>query len=118
MKKTVLISFLLILTLVASSQFVFQTEFKQGAVVVGEPFRIQYLLEDRNDIEFFAPDFNGFRLVNQPEVRIAVTYGTGERKNLKNIIYTLEALKPGKYTIPGAGARAGNQFEKGNDVFV
>jgi hypothetical protein len=118
MKKTVLISLLLILTLVASSQFVFQTEFKQGAVVVGEPFRIQYLLEDRSDIEFSAPDFNGFRLVNQPEVRIAVTYGTGERKNLRNIIYTLEALKPGKYTIPGAGARVGNQYEKGDNVLV
>jgi hypothetical protein len=118
MKRTVLISLLLILTLVASSQFVFQTEFKQGAVVVGESFRIQYLLEDRSDIEFYAPDFNGFRLVNQPEVHIAVTNGTGEKKNLRNIIYTLEALKPGKYTIPGAGARAGNQYEKGDDLLV
>jgi hypothetical protein len=118
MKKTVLISILLILTLVASSQFVFQTEFKQEAVVVGEPFRIQYLLEDRSDIEFYAPDFNDFRLVNQPEVHIAVTYGTGEKKNLRNIIYTLEALKPGKYTISGAGARVGNQFKKGDDLLV
>jgi hypothetical protein len=119
MKKTVLISILLILTLVASSQFVFQTEFNQRAVEVGESFRIQYLLEDRSDIEFYAPDFNGFRQVNQPEVHIAVTYGSkGEKKNLRNIIYTLEALKPGKYTIPAAGARAGNQFEKGDDVLV
>lgn len=118
MKKTVFISLLLILTLVASSQFVFQTEFRQGAVVVGEPFRIQYLLEDRSDIEFSAPDFNGFRLVNQPEVHIAITNGTGEPKKLRNIIYTLEALRPGKYTIPGAGARVGNQFEKSDDVEV
>lgn len=118
MKKTVLISLLLILTLVASSQIVFQAEYRQGPVVVGEPFRIQYLLEDRSDIEFFPPDFNGFRIVSQPEIRTAVTYGPGEPKNLRNIIYTLEALKPGKYTIPGAGARTSNQFVKVDDVLV
>jgi len=38
MKKTVLISLLLILTLAASSQFVFQTEFRHGPVVVNKSF--------------------------------------------------------------------------------
>ena len=88
-------------TLLVNSQFVFQTFFKQGAVAVGEPFRIQYVLEDRSDIEFFPPDFTGFRMVNQPSVYGGVTYGDGEPKNLSNIIYTLEAIKPGKYKIPG-----------------
>ena len=118
MKKTVLISLLLILTLVASSQFVFQTEFRHGPVVVGEPFRIQYLLEDRSDIEFFAPDFDGFRLVRQPEVYRGESYGSWGTKNVRNIIYTLEALKPGKYTIPGAHARAGDQAKKVEDLQV
>ena len=119
MKKTVLISLLLILTLVASSQFVFLTKSKQGPVAVGEPFRIQYVLEDLNDIEFFPPDFNGFRIANQPSVYGGdVTYGTGEARKLKNIIYTLEALQPGKYTIPGATARGNGRLQKSDDVEV
>jgi len=118
MKKTVLISLLLILTLAASSQFVFQTEFRHGPVVVNKSFRIQYLLEDRSDIEFIAPDFDGFRLVRQPEVYRGETYGSWGTKNVRNIIYTLEALKPGKYTIPGARARAGDQFKKVEDLVV
>ena len=118
MKKTVLISLLLILTLAASSQFVFHTEFKQGPVEVGKSFRIQYLLEDRSDIQFFPPDFNGFRLVNQPETYMAETYGSWGSRNVRNIIYTLEALKPGKYIIPGARARAGDQTKKLDDLVV
>ncbi len=118
MKKTVLISLLLIQTLLASSQFVFQTEFRHGPVVVGESFRIQYLLEDRSDIEFFAPDFDGFRLVRQPEVYRGESYGSWGTKNVRNIIYTLEALKPGKYIIAGAHARAGDQAKKVEDLQV
>ena len=118
MKKAAFISLFLVLTLLANSQFVFQTFFKQGAVAVGEPFRIQYVLEDRSDIEFFPPDFTGFRMVNQPSVYGGVTYGDGEPKNLRNIIYTLEAINPGKYKIAGATARKGNQLEKTDDVIV
>jgi hypothetical protein len=118
MKKAAFISIFLVLTHFANAQFVFETFFKQGAVAVGEPFRIQYVLEDRSDIEFFPPDFSGFRMVNQPSVYGGVTYGAGEPKNLKNIIYTLEAIKPGRYTIAAASARMGNQLEKSDNVIV
>jgi hypothetical protein len=117
-KKAAFILLFLGLNLLANSQFVFQTFFKKGAVAVGEPFRIQYVLEDRSDIEFFPPDFSGFRMVNQPSVYGGVTYGAGEPTNLKNIIFTLEAINPGKYTISGATARKGNQLEKSDDVIV
>ncbi|MEO5563818.1 MAG: BatD family protein [Chitinophagaceae bacterium] len=116
MKKTVLISVLLAFYVLAGAQVIFQTSVKAGPVVVGEPFTIQYLLEDIPDAEFIPPDFTNFRVVNKPRINEGETFGTGERKKLKNIIYTLEALKPGKFIIPAGKARVGNYLVESDDV--
>ena len=99
------------------AQVVFKTIVTQGPVVVNESFQVQYVLEnlDKED-EFFPPDFKDFRFVSGPNVYIGSSYGIDGAKKLKNIIYTLMATKPGKFIIPGAAARVGDNYIKSGNA--
>lgn len=102
------------LSLTAGAQ-VFKAIVKPGPFVVGESFRVQYILEDNGTgNEFIPPDFINFRLVNSPSEGLA--YDANSNKKLKNIIYTLEATRPGRFIINGARAKIGDHFIKSNDV--
>ena len=118
MKRLVLIIFTLF-TIAARAQKGFQTIVTQGPVVTGESFQVQYVLEDMSkDNEFFAPDFKGFRFVSGPNIYTGSVYGTSGTKKLKNIVYTLEAINPGKFIIPGASARIENRLIKSGNVLL
>lgn len=97
----------------------FQTIVPQGPIVTGESFQVQYVLEDMSkDNEFFAPDFKGFRFVSGPNIYTGSAYGTSGTRKLKNIVYTLEAINPGKFIIPGASARIENRLIKSGNVLL
>lgn len=118
MKRLVLIIFTLF-TITAKAQKNFQTIAPQGPVVTGESFQVQYVLEDMSkDNEFFAPDFKDFRFVSGPNIYTGSAYGPGGTRKLKNIVYTLEAINPGKFIIPGASARMENRLIKSNNVLL
>lgn len=119
MQRIIFIFLSVVLSLAAGAQVIFRTVLKQGPVVVGEPFQVQYVLEDhtgRN--EFYPPDFTNFRFVSGPNVHEGQAYGTDGPKKLKNIVYTLEAIRPGRFIIPGASARADGYFIKSDDVWL
>ncbi|MBC7946982.1 MAG: protein BatD [Chitinophagaceae bacterium] len=105
--------------LVASGQVVFKTIVPQQPVAVGESFPVQYVLEDidKND-GFTAPSFPGFRLVSGPYFYDGKVYSLDGLKPLKNILFTLVAIKPGKFTIPGATARVNGRIIKSDDVQI
>lgn len=118
MQKVILIFFSIAFSLAAGAQF-FETVLKKGPVVAGESFQVQYVLEDIvRENEFYPPDFKDFRFVSGPNVYDAQGYGTNGPKKLKNFVYTLEAVKPGRFIIPGASARIDNHFIKSNDVWL
>lgn len=102
----------------AQAQVAFTTSVKKGPVVVGESFRVQYVLEDDGHREFQAPAFAGFRFVSGPDVYEAQGYGADGVRKLKNIVYTLEAIKPGRFRIEGARARNGDGLIKSDDAWV
>lgn len=99
---------------------VFKTIVTKGPVAIGESFPVQFVLEDIDDPqqEFHAPDFKGFRFVNGPYVYYGSVEGPAGPKRLKNIMYTLEAVKPGKFRIPGASAVVNNNFIMSDDAWV
>lgn len=101
------------------AQSAFQTIVTQGPVVAGESFQVQYVIEglDKND-EFFAPDFNQFRFVSGPNIYAGTVPGVDGPKKLKNIVYTLVAIRPGKFIIPGASARIGDKLIKSENVWL
>lgn len=117
MKKTVLISFWLLLNLFAFGQTSFKTIVPERPVVEGESFRVQYVVENPGEVDnFLAPVFKGFRIVNAPEIREGKTGLGASAKSFHNTAYTLEPVKPGRYTITGAMATVDGKLLRSNDV--
>jgi hypothetical protein len=119
MKKihTILISSLTPFLL--NSQVVFKTIVPQQPVVAGESFQVQYVFQEAGKItNFKAPSFAHFRFVSGPnQYNGSVTTLRGEKPN-RNFVYTLEAVKPGRFIIPGAIATENGKTIKSNDVVL
>ena len=117
MSHTALLFLLLHICICVQAQLVFKTIVTQGPIVAGEPFQVQYVLENMDDEdEFFPPDFKDFRFVSGPNVYVGAAYGIDGPGKLKNIVYTLVALRPGKFLVPGAAARVGDDYIKSKNV--
>src|SRR5258705_12793802 len=119
MKKisTILISILTPFLL--KSQVVFKTIVPLQPVIAGESFQVQYVFQEAGKItNFKAPSFTHFRFVsgpNQYSGSVATIHG---EKPLRNFVYTLEAIKPGPFIIPGAVATKNGKAIKSNDVVL
>jgi hypothetical protein len=110
---------LFLLSVAATAQVVFKTIVTKGPVAVGESFPVQFVLEDIDPgSEFYQPDFRDFRLVNGPYIYSGSVQGPDGPTKLKNIMFTLEAIKPGKFLIAGAGARVNDNYFKSDNVWV
>lgn len=119
MKQAFFISFLLLASFFSSAQVVFKTIVPQEAVATGESFRVQYVVEGAEKVlAVSAPSFKGFRLVNEPEVYDGHTSYQTNAKTLHNTTYTLEAIKPGRYIIPGAVVTINGKTWRSNDATV
>ena len=105
MKRLVNILLLLFVVLHAQAQLPLRTLVTQGPVMAGEPFQVQYVMEDvTEEDKFFQPDFKPFRFVSGPNRYTGDAYSSNGPIRLYNIVFTLLAPKPGTYTVPGAVA--------------
>jgi hypothetical protein len=120
MKKAGLIFFLISCCLFSQAQISFKTLVTNGPVVEGESFIVQYILEttDYATTEFFPPVFKDFRLVSEPTVHEGTSYGGGGKTQVKNVVFNLEPLRPGRFSIPIAQAKVNEEFVKSNSVQV
>lgn len=112
MKKciSVIVGFLALF--LANGQVTLKTIVTQGPVVAGESFQVQYVLEDKDgrEADFFQPDFKSFRFVSGPHMYNGIGYNADGPVKLKNIAFTLVALKEGEYVIPGASVKSQGQL--------
>jgi len=119
MKQAFVISILLLASFFSSAQVTFKTIVPQEAVTTGESFRVQYVVEGAEKVPAVsAPSFKGFGLVNGPEVYDGHTSYQTNAKPLHNTTYTLKAIKPGRYIIPGAVVTINGKILRSNDVTV
>ena len=101
------------------AQVTIQTIVTQEPVVLGESFQVQYVIEDLGkDDEFFAPDFNEFRFISGPNIYTGTSVDAAGTRKLKNIVFTLVAIKPGRCIVPGASARVNNKLLRSEDVWI
>jgi hypothetical protein len=101
------------------AQVSFRTIVPQNPVVEGEAFRIQYVIDETEKVTGFSPPvFKGFRLVNGPQVYEAQGGTVKKPRVMKNLIYTLQATRPGTYYLPGATATMNGLKVRSNDVLV
>jgi len=97
----------------------FRTLVPQQPVVVGEAFRVQYIIEDAESFsDFIVPIFKGFQLVAGPDKYSGSATKNNHVKKLSNIVFTLTALNPGKFIVPGASVILNGKKITSNDVFV
>ena len=98
---TTIFSLLLVLSLQA--QVSFKTIVPRKPVVAGESFQVQYILEGaERTTSIRTPVFAGFRLISGPNIYDGSATTEGSTKNVQNFVYTLEAVRPGRFIIPAA----------------
>lgn len=119
MKRILQVCFIVFASITAQAQVVFRTIVTQGPVVVGDPFQVQYVLEDLDkDAEFIQPDFKSFRFVSGPNIYAGSAFGEDGPKKLKNIVFALSALRPGKFIVPGANARVNGLLIRSENAVI
>lgn len=114
MRGLLTIFFLAILTQVSLAQ-AFRTVVPKEAVVIGDAFQVQYIVEDHSAETLKPPSFTNFRLVSGPAF---YTGKTEDDKPVVNAVFTLEPLRPGKFIIQGATLVVGARKIKSNNAEV
>ena len=103
----------------SSAQVRFKTLVPQQPVAAGEPFQVQYIIEDADmTASIKTPAFKNFRLVSGPNTYIGTVSSGNGIVALKNLVYTLEPVKPGNFIIPGASLVMGGRTYRSNDVKI
>jgi hypothetical protein len=119
LKRLLLLAFTVSAFIAARTQGAFQTIVTQDPIVLGESFQVQYVMDEiGRDDEFFAPDFKEFRFISGPNIYSGSSVDASGTKKLKNIVFTLVAVKPGKFIVPGASARVNNKLIRSDDVWI
>ncbi|MBC7874249.1 MAG: protein BatD [Ferruginibacter sp.] len=119
MKKVTAILVSILLAAGATAQIRFKTIVPQQAVVAGESFQVQFIIEDgKKTTPVNPPVFNNFRYVTGPNIYSGSVSTANGIKPLQNAVYTLEAVKPGKFIIPGATITVNGRVIRSNNAVV
>ncbi len=87
----------------AAAQISFTTIVPQQPVVQGESFRVQYVIENAENISGFVPPvFKNFTYITGPDIYSG--NASSKTRPLKNYAVTVSARSTGKFIIPGATA--------------
>lgn len=119
--KTALISIVLFLS-VSFAAFAQQVQFSSKAsstrVGVGEPFQLQYTIDNAQNISGFQPpEFHGFSILSQSQSN-STSIINGQMSQSISFLFILSATSPGNYTIPGAKARVNGNSMMSNPVSI
>jgi len=119
MRKTVIILWALIFSVLSKAQVTFKTIVTSSPLTVGESFQVQYIIDDaRMMTSFKEPSFNNFRLISGPNIYNSIGKDINGIKQTRNAIYTLTALRPGHFIIAGATATINGKLLRSNDVEI
>jgi BatD DUF11 like domain len=119
MKKTAIIFALLLFVITGWAQVTFKTIVSQEPLVSGESFQVQYVIEDvEKTMAIKPPVFNNFRFVAGPNIYKGSVSSVNGVRPIKNAVYTLEAMKPGTFIVPGATVMINGKVFRSNDVLV
>jgi hypothetical protein len=119
MKKTVIIIVPLLVSFLLNAQPTFKTVVPLLPVTEGESFQVQYIIEDAEKMTNFKPPvFINFDFVAGPNIYTGSVQTLSGVKQIANSVYTLVAVKPGHFFIPGATATINGKLIRSNDAVV
>jgi hypothetical protein len=117
--RYVLIFWLLAVSDSSVAQVSFKTIAPQLPIVLGESFQVQYIIQDADKMgNIKAPSFRHFRFVSGPNFYTGSVTTMNGPQPLRNFVYTLEAISPGRFIIPGAMATVNGKPVRSNDVVI
>ena len=101
------------------AQPVIRTVIPEKAVIAGEPFRIQFVVENSNiNQRFDAPVFFGLKIIRGPEVYSGSQYIKGKKTEITNYVYTIVADRTGEYRINPAAVKLNGLIYPGNEFII
>jgi hypothetical protein len=119
MKKIRSICALLFVPVLAHAQTAIRTVVPQQPVIAGESFQVQYVVEDADKTtQVKPPVFSNFNLVTGPNIYMGSMVTAGGLKPVQNAVFTLEAMRPGKFIIRGASINVNGKLLRSDDVPV
>ncbi len=119
MKRITVIFSLFLLVFATQAQTGFKTIVPQQPIVAGESFQVQYIVEDGDKTtQVKPPVFSNFRFVTGPNIYMGSVVTAGGAKPVRNAVYTLEAVRPGRFIIPGASITINGKTIRSNDALV
>ena len=102
-----------------NAQVEFKTVVTRKPVVSGESFQVQYIIQEAEKLgNFKPPAFIHFRFVSGPNQYNGSVRTLNGTKPIRNFVYTLEAINPGRFIIHGATAMVNGKSVKSNDVVL
>jgi len=119
MRKIAAIFTFLVLITAGHAQVIFKTIVPQQPVVAGESFQVQYIIEDGDrTISVKPPVFSNFRFVAGPNIYMGSVSTMNGVKPLHNTVYTLEAVRLGRFMIPGAAITVDGKTIRSNNAII
>ncbi len=101
------------------AQPVVRTVAPDKTVTVGEPFRIQFVVENSNSNQrFSAPNLSGLKIIRGPEVYSGTQFIKGKKTEITNYVYTVVANKTGIYKINRATVKLKGLTFYGNEFLI
>jgi hypothetical protein len=105
MKKIATILAVLLTSLEVNAQVELKTVVPTQPIIAGESFQIQYVLTGADIANIGAPSLSGnFRVVSGPIEYSGTTNFENKTIPVKNSVYTVVAIKPGKLIVSGTYA--------------
>lgn len=126
MRKTLFILFFIGLPVILQAQVKFTANSDYSSVPAGQSFTITYSFSGATPETFTKPNFNGFRVIGQQSITGGGSFQIIINGKVVNDtggdskwIFTLQAVKPGEYTIGPAKVKASDgQIYTSNAVSI
>ena len=122
MKRLIFCTIVIFVTISAKAQ---KIEFKATApqtVVAGQPFQLQYSINDNNISKFSIAQIDGFDILNGPTSFVSSNYSFINGKSTQSVsttyTYVLSAKKEGNYSIAPASAMVNGKQHKSNALNI
>ena len=87
-------------------------------VVQGSTFEVTFTLENAKGSNFQPPNFSPFKRISGPSQAYQSSFVNGKSTTSSSYSYTLQALKPGNYKLPGAKIQVNGKTLSSNGLSV
>ena len=113
MKKIIVIVSFVLTSFSGNAQVEFKTEISKDAVMIGEPFKVEYKI-NKNFDDFNLTDDENFEIISGPmtsfQQSINMTGGKIEKNISVTYTYFLKAKTPGKQKVPTAEVKIHGKY--------